>query len=260
MIRDRIFIYSLITSFFLHGLAILFLPGFNQIIATSPAKFIEVDVMPPVDIEPAHPPSDEDRSVESESATSSAVSDEANELIASLPMPDLRIPSRIETVDEQPALDFAQSTYSTDRTNSVNTEIAPDIISEVTAKAATSIIDSSIQTPPDMNWRPSQSHISPGDKSSSAKTQDLPIEGPVAKRKMAYRPPLPEPVASMGGLIKLKFWVLPDGSIGRIVPLVRSDPALEKAAIEFLEKWRFEPVAKGSPEQWGILPIRFKIH
>ena len=59
--------------------------------------------------------------------------------------------------------------------------------------------------------------------------------------------------------IRLKFWVLADGTVGEVVPLQRGDVRLERAAIEYLKGWRFTQATPGSPMVWGIIPITYKL-
>jgi TonB family protein len=59
--------------------------------------------------------------------------------------------------------------------------------------------------------------------------------------------------------IRLKFWVLPDGTVGEVIPLQRGDVRLERAAIEYLKSWRFTPIAPDRPKVWGIIPIKYKL-
>lgn len=83
------------------------------------------------------------------------------------------------------------------------------------------------------------------------------IKGPVAKRRVIYRPPLPQKIRAEGE-IELKFWVLPDGTVGRIIPLKKSDPLLEEEAIRYLKEWKFNSLPYESrQEEWGIIPLRF---
>ncbi len=46
--------------------------------------------------------------------------------------------------------------------------------------------------------------------------------------------------------IRLKFTIMPDGTVGTIIPLIKADTRLESAAINSLRQWRFEPL---SPNQ-----------
>ena len=49
--------------------------------------------------------------------------------------------------------------------------------------------------------------------------------------------------------IKLKFTIMPDGTVGDIIPLTNADTRLEIAAINSLRQWRFQPLA---PDQKQI--------
>jgi hypothetical protein len=56
--------------------------------------------------------------------------------------------------------------------------------------------------------------------------------------------------------LKFKFTVLPDGTVGRIVPLQKADPRLEAAALAALRQWRFN-VLKQDVVMEGIIPLTF---
>jgi TonB family protein len=61
--------------------------------------------------------------------------------------------------------------------------------------------------------------------------------------------------------IELTFWVLPNGTVDRIVPSVKGDTELERIGIQYLKQWRFAPLPKEQPqvEQWGTIPIKFRL-
>lgn len=56
--------------------------------------------------------------------------------------------------------------------------------------------------------------------------------------------------------IKIRFTVLPDGTVGKIIPLQKADPRLERAAMDALRKWRFNPLAEDI-EMVGTIPLSF---
>jgi TonB family protein len=89
----------------------------------------------------------------------------------------------------------------------------------------------------------------------------LGIRGPLATRKIVERPHPPQVKVRMEGEIELTFWVLPDGIVDRVVPTIKGDTELERIAIQYLEQWRFVPLPKDQPqvEQWGVIPIKFKL-
>ncbi|MFQ5912815.1 MAG: energy transducer TonB [Nitrospinota bacterium] len=94
---------------------------------------------------------------------------------------------------------------------------------------------------------------------SRAKPTAEEIQGPVATRELVFRPPPPQAPEGAEGEIELKFWVLSDGTVGRIVLLRRGDLTLETAAIQNLKEWKFNslPLDAEVPEQWGTLRVRF---
>jgi TonB family protein len=90
----------------------------------------------------------------------------------------------------------------------------------------------------------------------------LKIRGPLATRKILERPPPPQIKLKVEGEIELAFWVLPDGMVDRVVPTLKGgDTEMERIAIQYLKQWRFAPLPKDQPqvEQWGTIPIKFKL-
>ncbi|MEE9429557.1 MAG: hypothetical protein V3V16_00855 [Melioribacteraceae bacterium] len=61
--------------------------------------------------------------------------------------------------------------------------------------------------------------------------------------------------------VKLKFTIMGDGTVGRILPLVKADARLELAAINSLRQWRFEPLPekqKGQ-QQHAVIIFPFRL-
>ena len=71
---------------------------------------------------------------------------------------------------------------------------------------------------------------------------ELDFGGKGKRRIYSYNlPEYPEGVAKEID-VKLKFTILPDGTVSRIIPLIKADARLELAAINSLRQWRFEPI------------------
>ena len=89
----------------------------------------------------------------------------------------------------------------------------------------------------------------------------LGIRGPLSFRRIVERPQPPPVKVKVDTEIELTFWVLPDGMVDRAIPSVRGDTDLERVAIQYLKQWRFAPLSKDQPqvEQWGAIPIKFKL-
>ena len=101
--------------------------------------------------------------------------------------------------------------------------------------------------------------------SKSKKTESKPLislSGPLAKRKIVkkYSPRYPAWALREGaeGTVSLKFWVSTDGHVKSNIVILKSSgyPELDRAAINALKMWIFEP---GSKEEWGILTVIFQL-
>lgn len=57
--------------------------------------------------------------------------------------------------------------------------------------------------------------------------------------------------------VRLRFSILPDGTVGKIFPLIKADTRLENAAINSLRKWRFEPLNNTQKQMEQIVIIVF---
>ena len=101
----------------------------------------------------------------------------------------------------------------------------------------------------------------PSPEKPLAENLQLGIKGPLAARKIIARPPLPQIKVRVETEIELTFWVLPSGIVDRAIPSVKGDAELERLAIQYLKQWRFAPLPKDqSPvEEWGMIPIKFKL-
>ena len=88
------------------------------------------------------------------------------------------------------------------------------------------------------------------------------IAGPAARRRILFQPQPPK----LEGLesttrIVLKFWVLPDGTVGRVIPTRKASAYLEGLASNHLKRWRFSPLPPGTDdkEQWGEITFLFLV-
>ena len=89
----------------------------------------------------------------------------------------------------------------------------------------------------------------------------LGIRGPLATRKILERPNPPQVKVKVEAEIELALYVLPNGIVDRAIPSVKGDTELERIAIQYLKQWRFVPLPRDQPqvEQWGTIPIKFKL-
>jgi protein TonB len=61
--------------------------------------------------------------------------------------------------------------------------------------------------------------------------------------------------------IRLRFSILPDGTVGTIFPITKADTKLENAAINSLRQWRFEPLLlqQKKTEQFAIIVFPYRL-
>ena len=82
--------------------------------------------------------------------------------------------------------------------------------------------------------------------------------GGKGKRKIySYSIPAYPPGVSKEIDVRLRFTIMPDGSVGRIIPIRKADTRLEAAAMNSLRQWRFEPIPKGQQSKPQSVAITF---
>ena len=61
--------------------------------------------------------------------------------------------------------------------------------------------------------------------------------------------------------IKLQFTILPDGTVGTIIPKIKADTRLENAAINSLRQWRFEALSQNQKqvEQSAVIVFPYRL-
>jgi TonB family protein len=89
----------------------------------------------------------------------------------------------------------------------------------------------------------------------------LGIKGPLVTRKILERPPPPQVKVKVEAEIEMTLWVLPNGMVDRVIPALKGDAELERIASQYLKQWRFAPLPRdqAQSEQWGTIPIKFKL-
>lgn len=62
--------------------------------------------------------------------------------------------------------------------------------------------------------------------------------------------------------IKLQFTILPDGTVGTIIPKIKADTRLENAAINSLRQWRFEALSSNQRqvEQTAVIVFPYRLN
>lgn len=97
---------------------------------------------------------------------------------------------------------------------------------------------------------------------TEVKNRLLGLAGPIAEsRTIVFQPEIPRVSLNQATDVKLKFWVHPDGTVGRVEPVIIGDLSLVKAAEIYMKSWRFNTLSPDVPqnEQWGTITIRFTL-
>jgi len=71
--------------------------------------------------------------------------------------------------------------------------------------------------------------------------------------------PMPNFTSHTESVISVRFEVRPDGTVGRLQPLIKADPELEREVVRTLRSWRFSRLPANMPQesQYGVVTFRF---
>lgn len=96
-----------------------------------------------------------------------------------------------------------------------------------------------------------------GNQKEKSAPYELKWEGDIERNPMIQ--PLPDNTTDSEATITIRFEVKPDGTIGRIIPLKKMNPELEREVMSTLRSWRFSRLPSGAPQQsqWGTITFRF---
>ena len=92
--------------------------------------------------------------------------------------------------------------------------------------------------------------------------QPYTIEGDAARRTILNQvlPQYP-PGYQKEAVVKIRFTVLPDGSVGPMIPVQKGDPELEEITMRVLRQWRFNPLPPGVEQKsvQGVITFRYQL-
>lgn len=73
--------------------------------------------------------------------------------------------------------------------------------------------------------------------------------------------PLPAYTENVNARIQVRITVNPEGRIVQRIPLVKGNPKLESAVMDALQRWRFNPLPPGAPQenQTGTITFTFRL-
>lgn len=89
------------------------------------------------------------------------------------------------------------------------------------------------------------------------------IEGDAAKRRIISQVlPVYPPGLQREAVVKIRFWVLPDGQIGQMLPVQKGDPELEALTMRTMRQWRFSPLSPLEEQKsvQGLITFVYKLY
>lgn len=99
---------------------------------------------------------------------------------------------------------------------------------------------------------------SEGEGADELKAAPYQIEG---LNRTALFAPLPSYREKVNATIRVRITVDPQGRIIRRIPLIKGSPSLEKAAMDALSRWKFNPLPPNAPQepQTGTITFHFRL-
>lgn len=167
------------------------------------------------------------------------------------------LPDQEEEIPEEETVE----TPETDVINPENEEETEEVIEEVVPPQTQEAeeIEEGVQDSGDEEGAAGDPNVDqgPGNTPDKSAPYDLQWEGELNRTPMVQ--PLPANQTNEEAVITIRFEVHPDGSLGRVIPLKKMNPELEREVMRTLRSWRFSRLPSGAPQeaQWGTITFRF---
>lgn len=97
-----------------------------------------------------------------------------------------------------------------------------------------------------------------GNDQDKSAPYELQWEGDIQRSPLVQ--PMPGLTENFNAVVRLRFEVRPDGSVGRIIPLKKSgSPNVDQEVQRTIRSWRFSALPSNVPQQaqWGTITFRF---
>jgi TonB family protein len=172
------------------------------------------------------------------------------------PAKEVELPEQVEQIQDEvittPRTDRIDPTKTTDRINQETVRVEQRAQRDETEKEGA-------ETSGDVRGVRGRIDADQGtgiDPVRSAPYQ-LEWEGTIQRSPLVQ--PLPSYVSEVEAVITVRFEVRPDGTVGRIQPIRRSNPELEAEVTRTLRSWRFSRLPTNTPQesQFGVITFRF---
>ena len=176
---------------------------------------------------------------------------EAQEDTKPVDLPD-EVEDVVEEAIETPVTEESDPTQTAEENTEEEIEIAPvaqeDIDTQEGAEESGDVEGATGDTDSDQGL---------GNDDDKTAPYELQWEGDIERAPMVQ--PLPTNTANTEAVITVRFEVRPNGTVGRIIPIKKMSPELEREVMSTLRTWRFSRLPGGVPQtvQWGSITFRF---
>lgn len=177
------------------------------------------------------------------------------------PVEETTKPVDLSDQEEEIPEEETVQTPDTDIINPENEEETEEVIEEVVPPQTQEDeqIEEGVQDSGDEEGASGDPNVDqgPGNTPDRSAPYDLQWEGELNRTPMVQ--PLPANQTNEEAVITIRFEVHPDGSLGRVIPLKKMNPELEREVMRTLRSWRFSRLPSGVPQepQWGTITFRF---
>lgn len=176
--------------------------------------------------------------------------------------PEEEVAKPVELPDQQQQIDEeVVETPETDIIKPENVEVNEDIVEEKVPPKTVEAeqIEDGVEESGDVRGTEGEVNVDQGTGNNPDKSApyDLEWEGELNRSPMVQ--PLPTNQTNEEAVITIRFEVHPNGSLGRVIPLRKMNPELEREVMRTLRSWRFSRLPAGVPQepQWGTITFRF---
>ncbi|WP_234567409.1 energy transducer TonB family protein [Rhodohalobacter sp. 614A] len=167
------------------------------------------------------------------------------------------LPDQEEDIPEEETVQTPETDVINPETEEETEEIEEEVVPPQTQEDE--VIEEGVENSGDEEGASGDPNVDqgPGNTPDKSAPYDLQWEGELNRDPMIQ--PLPNNQTNEEAVITIRFEVHPDGSLGRVIPLKKMNPELEREVMRTLRSWRFSRLPSGVPQepQWGTITFRF---
>lgn len=167
------------------------------------------------------------------------------------------LPDQEEDIPEEETVQTPETDVINPETEEETEEIEEEVVPPQTQEDE--VVEEGVENSGDEEGASGDPNVDqgPGNTPDKSAPYDLQWEGELNRDPMIQ--PLPNNQTNEEAVITIRFEVHPDGSLGRVIPLKKMNPELEREVMRTLRSWRFSRLPSGVPQepQWGTITFRF---